>query len=99
MTRFDPANWSDDDFEVIPESAVEGGKRGRKPNAAALALADRLANAVKGDTIRVTALTVDPSDDKEKAAVANIIRSAGNILGRKVGIRWSPNGVPQITMK
>lgn len=99
MTHFDPANWSDDDFEVIPESAVEGIQRGRKPNAAALALADRLANVGKGETIRVSVLTVDPADEKEKAMVSNIIRSAGKVLGRKVGIRWSPNGVPQVTMK
>lgn len=96
-TPFDPTNWSDDDFEVISESDVESVRRGRRPNDAAVDLAQRLANLKVGQIIRITVLTANTP--AEKQANGYLIRSAAKLANVKVGIRWAPNGMPQVTIK
>lgn len=96
-TPFDPANWSDDDFEVISESDVESVRRGRRPNDAAVDLAMRLANLKVGQIIRIAVLTANTP--AEKQANGYLIRSAAKLANIKVGIRWAPNGTPQVTIK
>jgi len=87
------------EFGFITADEMDTTRRGRKPNEVSLELARVLEGASKGDILRITSLTVDPADDKEKAQVGNIIRSAGRLAGRKVGINWSKAGVPQVTVK
>jgi hypothetical protein len=89
--------FSDDDFEFIDESEVESTRRGRKPNPAAIALSQGFANMAKGQTVRIARLTATTEGDRIKNG--NLIRSGATLAGRKVGIRWSPAGVPQVTIK
>jgi hypothetical protein len=96
--NFDPADWSDDDFEVIPESEVESSRLGRKPNPAAVELANRLMAVAIGQTVRVAVLAA--ANEDEKITNGNLIRTAAKLANLRIGIRWAPsNGVPQVTVK
>lgn len=86
-------------FDFITADELETTRRGRQPNPVSVELAQVLESANKGDILRITSLTVDPNNDKEKTQVGNIIRSGARLAGRKVGINWSKSGVPQVTVK
>ena len=93
MSNFFDSN----DFEVIGDDEIESVRRGRQPNPIAVELAGHLENVERGTNIRITKMTA--STDAEKQANGQIIRNAAKMAGRKVGIRWSKSGVPQITVK
>lgn len=84
-------------FETIEEAEVETLSRGRQPSESALQLSEFFNSMSKGQVVRIVELTAETKE--EKTTHGNVIRSGAKIAGRKVGIRWSPAGVPQITMK
>jgi hypothetical protein len=84
-------------FELISEDDVETTQRGRQPSQEAQAIAEILEPQSKGAIIRIEELRA--TNDADKVTKGNQIRSGAKIAGRKVGIRWSPAGVPQIEMK
>lgn len=87
----------DFEFELITESEVESTRRGRKPSDAAQAIGAMLASHPRGTIIRISSLTAQGKT--EQAKVGQQIRSGAALVGRKVGVRWSPAGVPQVTLK
>ena len=85
-------------FEVITEAEVEVTQRGRKPSELVQALAEQiLSNLEVGQTCRVAELTA--TTDAEKVTNGNQIRSAAKLANIRVGVRWSPAGVPQVARK
>ena len=93
------ANDDDFDFEIIPENSVQRTPRGRKSNADPR-LVKALSKMTRGQTARIDALALNPASPDyktEKARLSANIRSAGKLAGHeKVGIVFSPSGVPQV---
>jgi len=89
-----------DDFEIIDESAVESVRRGR-PSTVSPELVEALRNLKAGKVIvlKKYAGNVTAEDyGNHKQNVASSIRTAGTSAGVKVRIRWSPTGVPQVSV-
>jgi len=85
-------------FEVITEAEVEVTQRGRKPSELVQALAEQiLSNLEVGDIARIAELTA--TTKAEQVTNGNQIRSAAKLANIRVGVRWSPAGVPQVTRK
>lgn len=87
-----------EDYEVVSESELEFARRGRK-SSAPQALVTAIAKMKKGQALKLSGMTVNlkaPNAKTEKARISAVIRSAGKQAGRKVGIRWSVAGVPQV---
>ena len=85
-----------DNFEIVSETDLEFTKRGRKstvsPN-----LVSAISKLKKGQGLKLTGMAVDPKSPKaktDKARVSAQIRQAG----KKVAIRWSISGVPQVVL-
>lgn len=88
------------DFEVVSEDTLEFSKRGRKSQVNP-ALVEAISKLRKGQALKLSGMRVNLSDPKaktEKARVSATIRQAGKQAGKKVGIRWSTNGIPQVVL-
>lgn len=86
------------DFEFIDENEIEAVSRGRKTTAPA-ELVQALGAVPKGKVVVIKEFALDPTAEDYKTAKATVsatIRTAGKLAGVKVGIRWSPKGVPQV---
>lgn len=90
----------EDNFEIVSETDLEFTKRGRKstvsPN-----LVSAISKLKKGQGLKLTGMAVDPKSPKaktDKARVSAQIRQASRQAGKKVAIRWSLNGVPQVVL-
>lgn len=86
------------DFEFIDENEIQAVRRGRKTTAPA-ELVKALGAVPKGKVVLIREFALDPTADDYKSAKSTVsatIRTAGKLAGVKVGIRWSPAGVPQV---
>jgi hypothetical protein len=89
-----------DNFEIVSEQDLEFSKRGRKSTVSP-ALVGAISKLKKGQGLKLTGMTVNPNSPKaktEKAKVSAQIRQAGKQAGKKVAIRWSANGTPQVIL-
>ena len=89
-----------DEFQIVSETDLEFSKRGRKSTVSP-SLVSAIAKLRKGQGLKLTGMTVDPKSPKaktEKARVSAQIRQAGKMAGKKVAIRWSLNGIPQVVL-
>jgi hypothetical protein len=89
------------DIQIIGEDELSFVPRGRKTTVSP-ELVKALASLPKGKAARLVSLTVAPNDPDAKAAKARVgaqIRAAAKAAGVKVGILWSPDGVPQVVRK
>lgn len=91
---------TEDIYEIVSESDLEFSKRGRKsmvsPN-----LVSAISKLKKGQGLKLTGMAVDlksPKAKTDKARVSAQIRQASRQAGKKVAIRWSLNGVPQVVL-
>lgn len=88
-------------YEYIEESEVEVVKRGRKSTVSP-EVVDAIKNIPAGKTVKFTEFALNPADEdykNNKASVSAMLRQAGKQAGTEVGIRFTPNGVPQVTPK
>jgi len=88
------------DFEYIDEEAVESVKRGRKSEVPA-ELVELLSKCPQGKAIALREYAGDVKSEEYKsykATTSATIRNAGKLAGVKVGISWSPAGVPQVKL-
>ena len=88
------------DFEVVSEDALEFSKRGRKSQVNP-ALVEAIGKLRKGQALKLSGMKVDltsPKAKTEKARHSATIRQAGRQAGKKVAIRWSTSGVPQVIL-
>jgi hypothetical protein len=87
-------------FEVINESEMQFISRGRKSTVAP-ELVEQIKKLAKGKAIAVTSMKVTAKGNEaktERARYGAQIRAAAKQAGRKVTIRWSVAGVPQIVV-
>jgi len=88
------------DFEVVSEDTLEFSKRGRKSQVNP-ALVEAIGKLRKGQALKLSGMKVDltsPKAKTEKARHSATIRQAGKQAGKKVAIRWSTSGVPQVIL-
>jgi len=89
------------DFEFIDETEIEAVRRGRK-STVSHELVEALASMPKGKAIRINEYALDPTSEdykNDKASNSALIRSAGKQAGVEVSIQFSPQGIPQVTIK
>jgi hypothetical protein len=89
------------DFEIIDGSEVVAVKRGRKSTVPP-ALVEAMKSLPTGKALRVPTLKCDPKADNFKSAKSTVsasLRKAGELAGLRIGIAWSPDGVPQVQVK
>lgn len=94
------ATFDNDDFEIIPESEIVKGSRGRKPSPEAVRISAILLKVKKGQAVRLSSLAVDLNAKDVaviKAKVGAQIRSGAAMANLGVSISWHPtSGVPQV---
>lgn len=91
---------TNNEFEVVNEDTLEFSKRGRKSKVNP-ALVEAIGKLRKGQALKLSGMRVNLTDPKaktEKARVSATIRQAGKQAGKKVGIRWSTTGIPQVVL-
>ena len=89
-----------DEFQIVSETDLEFSKRGRKSTVNP-ALVAAIAKLKKGQGLKLTGMTVNPNSPKaktEKAKHSAQIRQAGKQANKKVAIRWSATGIPQVIL-
>jgi hypothetical protein len=89
------------ELEYINADDVVFTPRGRKSNTSP-ELVDALRKMPKGKAARIPSLRVNPTDADAKTAKARVgatLRAAAKMAGVKIGILWSPDGVPQVVKK
>lgn len=89
-----------EEFEFVNESELDFSRRGRKSQVSQ-ALVTAISKMKKGQALKLSGMTVNPSSPKaktEKARISAQIRQAGRLAKRSIGIRWSVAGVPQVVI-
>lgn len=95
-------NPEDDGFEIIGSDEMETTPRGRKSQASP-ALVKALRDLRAGSALRLSSYSVPSKGDpktvrKDRMRVSARIRSAAKAAEVSVLIRWSPAGIPQVTL-
>lgn len=93
---------ADKKYQIIDEAELEFVPRGRKSNTD-LELVDAMRKLTSGKALSVTSLQVDMKltaevVKSEKARISAMLRACAKQAGVTIAIRWSPNGVPQISV-
>ena len=91
-----------DGFEVIGSDEMEVTPRGRKSQASP-SLVKALRELRAGSALRLSSYSVPSKGDpktvrKDRMRVSARIRSAAKAADVSVLIRWSPAGIPQVTL-
>lgn len=86
-------------YEYIEEAEVEVVKRGRKSTVSP-EVVEAIKNIPTGKVVKFTDLALDPTDadyKNAKASVSAMLRQAGAQAGKKVSVRFTPTGIPQVS--
>jgi hypothetical protein len=91
------------DIEIIPTTEVVGVKRGRKSDAPA-ELVEAFRKVKSGSSVKINDFRGDTKDmvlyKKHKSKHTARIRASAKVAGREVvGIVWTTDGIPQVTLK
>jgi len=91
-----------DKYQIIDETALEFVQRGRKSNADP-ELVDALRKLTKGKALAIASQKVDMKAEAlivktEKARISAGLRQAVKLADVTIAIRWSPSGVPQVSI-